>query len=400
MKKEGIVFLLLSAIMFASCSSDSEFEPKPLALTRGESEIVKGSTDYSVKVFSELQKNPKLQDKNVVLSPLSLTYALGMLSNGSAGNTRNEYEALLAPPDGNLADVNSIQLKLLKYLPVSDSKATVSLSNSIWIDDRFPVKQDFVTVNTEYYSALAQNIDLHSDNSADIINKWVSNNTKGLIGSLFEEAPRQSMIIVNALYFNAPWKDKFKEKNTKKGDFVLESNQKIKVDYLYNPGCNCDYAATEDFEAAGLDYGNSVFRMLVLLPNGNKELTSESLADVRSKLRKSSLRLTIPKFKIENKLDLTESLVKSGLKDAFTADRNDYSLLSDNGINSINVRQVLTVNVNEGGTEAAAVTDIAIKGSSGEHIEFTADRPFYFVIEEKATQTILFMGKIVRPEYN
>ena len=358
--------------------------------------------DFFSKVFNE-ERNK--EDKNFMISPFSLSMALAMTWNGSAGDTKLAIQNTLGFEDWTDDEVNGYFKKLKDAFEKTDPSTKLSIANSIWTNQNVNILPQFIALNTTYYNATVESVDFANPATVGRINKWAGNNTNGLIENVIEETnPLDLMYLLNALYFKGIWVSEFDVKNTSKMDFTEGNGSKVKVDMMQQKA-NFNYAHDETVQLVELPYGNKAFSMLVLLPKENKGLVDVTMAlqqtdywiNLKRKLSNKEVDLFIPKFKTEYSKKLNDVLKNMGMKIAFEASKANFSRMSDKDAFISFVTQDTYIATDEVGTEAAAVTTVGVGITSmpvKESVIFKANRPFIYMIQEKSSGTILFMGAV------
>ncbi len=414
MKKIFLLSVVLGTLTaFLSCSKDEKGEGLQKKITEAipfsAIEMTTSVNSFSMDFFATAHKELN-KDENIVLSPLSLNMALAMVWNGADRDTRQGIQKAMGMQNYSPEEVNSYFLDLRQKLTTADPDVKLSLANSIWYNNGFPVKPDFVTVNKNYYNAEVNEIDFHSPNAPEQINQWCSDNTNGLIKEMIKKIPDNVvMYLINALYFKGFWTDScaFDPERTHQAYFNKENGERILVNMMMQYGNDLDYYSDNRLEMISLPYGNGAYSMIFILPKGD---FGEMLLQLKqsgywqnclSSLKPEKVHLYIPKFKVEYEPnpDLNKILIELGMERAFDPRFADFSGISDVKLSISSVRQKTYIEVDEKGTEAAAVTVIGMETSSiPSNPVFRADHPFLFVIQENTTGTALFMGKIGNPE--
>ena len=382
-----------------------EAENTPFSTAQMTTSVNNFSMNFFATAYEELNS-----DENIVLSPLSLNMALAMVWNGANGDTRQGIQQAMGMQNYSQTEVNNYFLNLRNTLTTADPDVKLALANSIWYDNGFPVKNDFIAVNKDYYDAEVNEIDFRASDAPDQINQWCSDNTNGLIKDMIKVIPGDVvMYLINALYFKGLWADScgFDSKYTHQAYFNKETGENISVDMMRQKRKDIDYYSDGYLEMVSLPYGNGAYSMIFALPKGG---FSEMLLQLKenaywqnclSNLKPQEAELFIPKFKVEYepKPDLNGILKKLGMEKAFSPAFADFSGISDIRLFISQVKQKTFIEVDEKGTEAAAVTAIEMMFTSvPAHPVFRANRPFLFVIQENTTGTALFMGKIGYPK--
>jgi serine protease inhibitor len=390
------IMLLWAAL---GCSSDN---PSPAGEDVQIPENFAGRTDDFAFDFFKRLNDEETTDKNVFVSPLSLHMALGMLVNGANGQTADEIQKTLKLNGISLADANATYLKLMEGLPNADPKVTLGLANSVWNRDTFKPETDFVSILKNSFKADASSF---SGSDATPLNTWASNKTNGKIKKVLDQIePQMVLFLMNALYFKGDWTTSFDEKKTMDYPFQLANNQTKNVKMMQMKS-KISFANRDGYFAYELPYGNGRYAMTVLVPTGTKgvnELVTKLTATEWNQLQQSlkevnNLAIGLPRFTLEYEIYLNEVLKKMGMPTAFIPGAADLTKINEAGnLNVGFVKQNTYVAVDEKGTEAAAVTTIGVELTSLPQTYY-ADRPFVFIISEKSSDTVLFMGKMVNP---
>jgi serpin B len=415
MKKTLFTAIILFPIVLLSCSengNEAKELSKPITINLSDKEFrlaTEGKT-FAWNFFSTAYEQFN-EDENIVLSPLSLNMALAMTWNGANGETRQAIQQAMGMGDYSPSEVNEYFKKLREAILKTDPTTQLALANSIWYDNKFPVKPDFIQTNKTWYNADVNAIDFHSPDASKQINNWCADNTNGLIKEMIGTIPPDVvMYLLNALYFKGTWANDFgfDSSGTRDVPFQKEKGETASVKMM-SQNNELYYYRNDDLEVTALPYGNHAFSMVFILPNENVSFNA-----VLARLKQpgywetclgygttAEVDLYIPKFKIEYEPtpNLNETLTRLGMGIAFT-DFADFSGISTIPLCISQVRQKAVIEVNEKGTEAAAVTVVGIEATSyiQPQVTFRADRPFLFAIQESSTGTILFMGKIGAPK--
>lgn len=346
------------------------------------------------------------KQKNQFLSPLSLHVALGMLLNGADKKTKEEIEKVLRVSP-NTEETNKIYKDLMDNLPLSDPKVTNTIANSVWYDKNFSVEKNYLDILNKYFAAKISGEDFANPATVSKINQWASDNTNAKIKKVLDRIePSQVMFLLNALYFKGDWKTPFKTENTQDKDF-LNLNGKTNKVKMMNMTEKVKYAKRQFYHAIELPYGSGNYNMTVMLPLPTvsalspdaiiDNLTTNEWKELNKAFLEQRVIIDLPKFSMEYESNLNKTLEKLGMPTMFT-DLADLSKISPPAgkIKVGFVKQNTFINVDEKGTEAAAVTTIGIELTSAPILpEFLCNRPFVFVISEKNSNTVLFVGKVV-----
>ncbi len=365
--------------------------------------LIEASHRFSFNLFDRIA-NQKT-NKNIFISPLSISLALSMTYNGASGETQNAMAKTLEVQGIAIGEVNNFNRILQESLLSSDKGTEINIANSLWANKDFSLKQSFIDNTKTYYQAKLSNLNFRDGNAATIINDWVKQQTKGKISKIIGETNSNTVIIlVNAIYFKSGWKKPFEKSNTKPKQFILDDGTKIQHPAMTQSGFY-RYLDTPQFQAIKIPYRSTRFSMDIFLPKSTsnltdfqRQLTAKNWQVWSDKFVKREGLIQIPKFKIEYRIDLIETLKNMGMQIAFDS-AADFRNLSAERVLITEVIHKTFVDVNEQGTEAAAVTLVNIGRGLGspEDFQMIVDRPFFFAISDQQTGTILFMGAIKNP---
>ncbi len=397
------LFALGTILLLNACTSKEPTENalKTITLEEGMETRVDEENGFAFEFLQETLNTT--DDDNVFLSPLSVSIAMGMTWNGANGVTKEEIKQALKHQGLTDVQINKYYQILLNNLPNLDNKTKLILANSIWYKKDFPILQSFLDKNSLYFNAKVQGLDFSQPASVDVINNWCAQKTNNLIQKPLDQISDNSVaFLINAIYFKGLWKNKFDSKNTFDASFTAEDNTSSTVDMM-NQTESFDYAEDDDAQYIDLPYGNGAFSMLVILPKQGKKtsdiaanLTTTKWKTIVNSLSNQSVTLQLPRFKVQNKLQLNPILERLGIEKAFSPDEADFSgISSDAQLYISRVIHQTYCEVNEEGTEAAAVTIVDIGVTSIPVFkEFRANKPFIFFVREKSTGIIVFAGKI------
>ena len=358
------------------------------------------TSNFAFDFWKTFQKNESVE-KNYFISPLSLHIALGMLLNGADTQTKVELQKVLGFENENMATINSTYLELIEKLPEVDPKVINTIANSVWQEKSFPVEKDFISTLESQFKARLYLESFSNPATLTKINQWASDNTNGKIKKILEEiSPSQVMFLINALYFKGDWTSQFDVKATQKADFFGTKGKTVVS--MMNKNEKLKYVDMPDYQMVELPYGNEKYVMHVLLPKKMsvdemvKNLDNEKWKAAQSKLNSTKIIFELPKFTIEYSKKLNETLFQMGMKKAFTNEADLSKIAKPAGLLKVDfVKQDTYVSVDEKGTEAAAVTTIGIEVTSlPVYPEVICNKPFAFMISEKTSNTIMYLGKV------
>lgn len=403
-----LVMCAIVLMICTGCERDTNIQDtKPPLEGSIEPVVVEANTKFGFNLFNEILNTE--QDKNIFISPFSVSVALAMTLNGAAETTEQAMTDTLQLQGNDSETINTSYALLLQALKTSDPKVTLEIANSLWADQYFTFNQDFLQRNTDYFGAEVSTLDFKDQNSVDTINQWVDTNTNGKIKKILEQIDEDEILfLINAIYFKGAWQTEFDPADTRDNTFHLADGSQKQVPMMARDGQYPFYYAS-DFTAISLPYGNGRVSMYIFLPSQNssldqflENLNAENWQNWISQFQEQDVWLQIPKYKFEYKINLNSVLSALGMGIAFdTAAANFRRMLPDDVIptSQLSISRVdhkTYVEVNEEGTEAAAVTNVGIVATSAPP-QFIVNRPFFFAIHDNETKTVLFMGTVVDP---
>ena len=362
------------------------------------SSVASANTQFGFKLLHDLrERDPK---GNIFISPLSISIALTMTYNGAVGETERAMAETLEIDALDLSTINQSNRELRNSLESPDPKVEISIANSIWSRQGVDFNSEFLERNRAFFGAEIASLDFSSPQATAIINEWVNTNTNGKIEKIVDRiTPQTLLFLINAIYFKGSWQDEFDESMTRPSTFHLPDGSEKRVQMMRREGAY-PYFRGERFEATSLPYGDGRLGMYIFLPNRDsnlnrflRNLNEENWEDWISQLQDRRHELMLPRFKLEYEVRLNDTLEALGMGIAFGGGA-DFSGMGPNLFIS-EVRHKTFVEVNEEGTEAAAVT--AVVGVKSLPPAFRVDRPFFFAIYDAETETILFMGTVTEP---
>ena len=373
--------------------------------------IVEADNTFGIKLFKNLVETSDDDQENIIISPLSISGALGMTYNGADGETKEAMENTLELHGMSVQEIDEGFKSIIDGLTSVDPDVTLNIPNSIWYRDGFFVEPNFIYTNQEYFYAQTHPLNFNDPASVDIINNWVAENTNQKITTILDEISAQAvMFLINAVYFNGTWVYEFDEQYTQPETFYLSNGTTKEVDMM-KQNATLSYSNNELFEAVELYYGRGNYSMVIMLPKeGNEpediisEMDQDSWIMWMDNFGEANIQLTMPKFKLRYEKRLNQNLIDLGMGVAFSPGQADFSKINPDFQLFISfVRHKTFVDVNEEGTEAAAVTIVGIELTSAEGgdtpYHLNVDKPFVFAIKERDTKSIIFMGKVMEPEY-
>ena len=356
-------------------------------------------SDFSVELF----KKSFYDNQNTLISPLSVTLALAMTANGANGQTKSEMETLLGK-DIPLEQLNSYLCGLTDEL-TSDDGFTLCTANSIWFRDdenRLKIENKFLQTNADYYKAAAYKRPFDSS-TCDEINKWVSDNTDGMVDKILDEIPYEAiMYLINAVSFDAEWESEYYEHQVCYADFTDANGNKTDVRMMssdentYLKGKNCTGFMK--------NYKGSEYSFAALLPDKDMDisdfissLSGSELNSILSNAESCTVETKMPKFEYEYSAVLNDALASLGMPTAFDESKADFSGIGKSTVGNISIGKVIhktKIEVNEKGTKAgaAALVEMVDSGCAINEKQVFLNRPFVYMIIDNSTSLPLFIG--------
>ena len=411
-----VILAVPSLITGARAQSPLDASSESPAL--GLRQLVESNTAFALDLHQALAS-----DGNLVFSPFGLSESLAICLDGARGRTAEEMaKALHLPAKG--AGVTEAYAKLLrrqKRLSNSDT-FDFEMGTSLWSqkNGRFQFLESWVERIRSAYQAEAFEIDLKGPSADETITEWVHAGTrgKGVFPSEVLDDPDLQALLVNTLYLKADWSTPFREAATTDRPFHVSEDDVIDVSTMSRTG-RFRYRDSDDSRMLELVYRGGEASMIIILPKigadetiGNLEalarveagLTASDLMSISKDMATRRVRLKLPRFTVDSRLGVLETMRSLGMKDVFTPDADLSGMTGSDDLKINDILQNARIDVNEAGTEAVAVTVVSF-GTRGkrqpyeEPLEFTVDRPFLFLVRENVTGSVLFMGRVVRPEY-
>ncbi len=410
MKQLGLIISTILIVSFSGCEKTADQVDRKINITKSTEELISSDNAFGMELFKKVIAGLP-EDENIMISPVSAALALAMTYNGANGATKDSMETALMKTGMATADINQSYKDLMAGLKSIDPKVTFNIANSIWYRQNFDVLPEFIQTNQNYFNAEVQGLDFTNPQSLETINNWVAEKTNDKITEILNNIPASAiMYLINAVYFYGSWKFEFDASKTTEKDFYIPNQNSIKVDMMMQDA-ELNYMSNNDFSAVELPYGSEHYSMVVLLPsqtNTTEEIISQLNPDNwkvwNESFTKKEVVVSLPKFKFEFEDSLNNVLSAMGMGIAFSPVEADFTKINPQGNLYISmVKQKAYVDVNEKGTEAAAVTVVEISytsaGGDGK-IYFTANKPFIFVIMEKESKSIIFIGRVALPSYD
>ena len=403
MSKRAFFFLLIYVItLVAGCDSLTNVDN-----SNTYESIIWSNNELGFSLIEEIKPNDQ---NNVFISPTSALIAILMAYNGAKGDTKDEIAEALGLNEISVDELNRDVASLLDSLERDSKGIELAIANSIWVNQEFTLKEEFVNKTKDFYKAEISQIDVLDDDSVDKINNWVSESTKDKIEQIVEAPldPDLVALLINVLYFKGKWKHKFDVDRTETAAFYTDEKE-IEVPMMVLDE-KLAYMENSLFQAVKLPYGKDEMSMTIFLPRENssidafiKNLTVDNWRKWSAEFQVKSGIIELPKFQIEYEVTLNESLILLGMEKAFDGKEADFRHMfkEKEQLWIDEVKQKTYIDVDEEGTEAAAVTAISVVRESSiveDTFYMEVNRPFFITITDDHTDAILFMGFITNPE--
>lgn len=360
-------------------------------------------TDFALRLFAASESS----GENTLISPISVLAALAMTANGASGTTLSEMEQTLGLTSD---DLNLYLYTYMNSLPQGE-KCKLSVANSIWFKDDplFTVNNAFLQKNADYYGAEIYKTPFNAQMMRDV-NNWVNKGTDGMIPKILNSVPEEAiMYLINTIAFDAEWASIYEHYQVRDGIFTTESGEEQNVEFMYST----EGRYLSDGNATGFikPYKRGNYAFVALLPNEGISVTdyiatidAENLRSMISSAKQTytQVRASIPKFKTEYEVGMTDILSEMGMPTAFDVTSADFSNLGSYDDQNIYIGRVLHktyIEVAEKGTKAGAVTVVQMNGASAEPPEepkeVYLDRPFVYMIIDYTNNVPLFIGTMM-----
>lgn len=334
------------------------------------------------------------------MSPLSITYALGMMNNGAAGQTQQEINEVLGFGDAGADAINAFCRKLLTEAPTLDETTAAEIANTVFVNSGkdYHLQQGFIDKAGAFYDAEPMELNFYDKQSTiDIINGWANDHTHGMIPILFDDENSFNAdavsYLLNALYFKGTWTNKFDKNYTQDEPFA--GGQTVPMMHQWE---RFQYTENNLYQAVCLPYGNEAYRMTVVLPREDKSINE--VLDQMNSLNiefpqwTEEVDLKLPRIQTGTSLPLVNVMKELGMVQAFDENSAEFPYFGNRDVFISNMFQKAAIDLDEEGTEAAAVTVIGMNWKSASYYPtFHANHPFLYVISEKETGAIFFIGQ-------
>jgi serpin B len=365
--------------------------------------LIAANNDFGFRLLSWLAQQEA--GKNIFISSFSVAMALTMVYNGAESKTKEALAELLGLSELGLQQINEANATLMSPTGVIDPKVQLIIANSIWLRNGITPSSNFIQQIKDYYSGEVTSLNFEQPSAADIINQWVADKTRNMISKIVKplDVSMAILILINAIYFKGIWATEFDKAQTVERDFHKLDGSRQPCPMMSQSG-SYDYYEADDFQAISLPYGTGRISMYIFLPastysihNFQKSINAKTWGNWLDGFGEAEGEVTIPRLKIEYGQDLLEGLIALGGSEIAG---EDFSGIGAGPLQISSVMHKAIVEVNEEGTEAAAVTAVLLaRGVSRPSKRFTliADRPFFMAIRDNVTGGVLFTGIVRDP---
>jgi serpin B len=405
----AVILLIISAFLLSGCGKGVvvQLADDSQATTENVINVVNNNNQFALELYSEL----KDQGDNVFFSPYSIATALAMTYEGARGQTAEEMQSVLHFPENDIIRRSSYA-RIHNLINKKDKEYTLNSANALWAQENYPFLEDYTNTVEQYYAGKSTNLDFvgETEKSRQTINNWIEEQTNNKIKDLIPPGSINSLtrlVLTNAVYFKGDWVLKFDKRKTRDAPFKITPERTVQVKMMGLTGqkarFNYAFFPENELQIIELPYKGEELSMIILLPKEGgmadleESLTVENLNQWKSRMHETKIDVYMPKFKFETRYFLPNPLSKMGMPTAFQWPGADFSGMD--GTNNLYISNVIHqayVEVHEEGTEAAAATAVVV-GITGLANQFRADHPFIFMIQERQTGGILFLGKVVDP---
>ena len=403
-----LVGLMMMALLFTGCAgnpvqpgADAAELPEPAAAV--DPALTDGVNAMGIDMLKRLYTD--MDGENFMISPASITLALSMTMNGAEGETLAEMQDALHLAGLSMDDLNAAQKDLMSILlnPDNSKKVKIEIANALWAREGLGLKEPFTDICREYYRAETQYLDFNDPASVDIINTWVNTETHGMIPTIIDDPIEADTVLylMNTLFFDGKWTEPFDPEKTYDGMFhtagdavpvrMMTGEQDVMV--YHDPEGGADI-----FSKAFGD--NERLEMLFIRPQGELDayiqgLTVEKLNRMAAGLAPENLQIGIPRFSYDTAMSLKDVLIAMGMERAFSG-AAEFGPMSDSPLYIGDVRHKTRIEVKEEGARAAAVTSVEMR-LAGMPMSLILDSPFLYLIRDRQTGAVLFIGVVEEP---
>jgi serine protease inhibitor len=404
-----VLGLIMMGLLFPGCSespvsprAEAAELPEPAASV--DPSLVDGVNGMGIDMLQRLYE--EMDGENFMISPASISLALSMTMNGAEGDTLSEMQETLHLTGLDMDTLNVANKDLMSILlnPDASGKVKVEIANALWARDGLDLKEAFLDACRDYYGAETQYLDFNDPGSVDIINDWVSDETHGMIPTIIDEPIEADTVLylMNTLFFDGKWTEPFDPEKTYEGIFSKADGSTAPVQMMSGKQDVMVYHDPDgDADIFSKAFGdNERLEMLFIRPQGDLDdyiqgLTVEKLNRMAAGLAPENLQIGIPRFSYDTGMSLKDVLTAMGMEKAFSGEAEFWSM-SDTPLYIDEVMHKTRIEVKEEGAKAAAVTSVEMN-ATGMPMSYILDSPFLYLIRDRQTGAVLFMGVVEDP---
>ncbi|XP_069752959.1 neuroserpin [Narcine bancroftii] len=394
----GFLILLIVQVAVVNCSIKDDI-----------------TADISVKIYHHLRSMEK--NENIFYSPFSITIALGMIELGASGRTLEQIQHVMGSNYMPRGEKFEFLQDLSQSMEADCQQYVMKVANSLFVQKGFQWNNNYLKMLNNYFSASVENVDFsHPSSVVDHINEWVQNQTNNKIQSLLSLKDLNNLVrvvLVNTIYFKGNWKSQFRTENTRTFSFTKDDESEIQISMMYQQG-DFFYGEFSDgsneaggvYQVLEMPYLGDQISMMIILPRQEVQLvTLEPLIKTQlinewtRSVRKQKVEVYLPRFKVMQNIDLKETLASLGITELFSVDADLSAMTGNKDLHISKAVHTSFIEVSEEGSEAASASEmIAVSRMLTLNPQVIVDHPFFFLIRNRSTGTILFMGRVMHPE--
>ncbi|XP_055452610.1 LOW QUALITY PROTEIN: serpin I2 [Psammomys obesus] len=372
--------------------------------------VAQKNAEFSVDLYKAICLSHK---NNIIFSPLGTTVLLGMVQLGAKGKAQRQIRQTLRMPATSSGEEFSVLKSLFSAIAKKKQEFTFNLASALYLQEGFTVKETYLHGNKQFFQSATKLVDfLDAKSCAQTISTWVESKTDGKIKDMFSEeefGPLTRLVLVNAIYFKGDWKQKFRKEDTEMTDFSKKDRSTVKVPMM-KARLRAKYGYFSESlmtcQVLELPYKADEFSLVIILPTKDmsieeveKQVTVNRIRRWFSELREQEVEVSLPRFKIEQKLDFKEALYSLNVTEMFSGGCDLSGITDSSEVYVSKVMQKVFFEINEDGSEAATSTGMNIPAiMSLTQTQFLANHPFLFIMKHTQTESILFMGRVTDPD--
>ncbi|XP_004756563.2 serpin I2 isoform X2 [Mustela putorius furo] len=336
--------------------------------------------EFAVDLYQAISLS---HENNIIFSPLGTTLGLGMVQLGAKGKARQQIRQTLKLQETSAGEEFSVLKSFFSAISEKKQEFTFNLANALYLQEGFTVKEQYLHSNKEFFQSAIKLVDFQdAKTSAETISTWVESKTDGKIKDMFSEedfGPLTRLVLVNAIYFKGDWKQKFTKESTQLMNFTKKDGAAVKIPMMKT----LVRTKYEDVHIEEME----------------KRITAHQLLKWFSEVQEEEVEVSLPRFKVEQKLDFKEALHSLNITEIFSGGCDLSGITDSAEVFVSQVMQYVFFEINEDGSEAATSTGMNIPViMSLAHNQFIANHPFLFIVKNNPTESILFMGRVTNPD--